>query len=154
MANEWHGYSVWECPDELAAWQWEAIVNLICTGVEEFNLRPNSPQPAERLHTRANPDGTKLIVESVFRPDWLVPARWGLLIRDCLNEVEPPITGYDDDGNPIYPEDPRPYRTGTIQKMLGNRVTAWGRDGPWAESGDAARAYLAENAAEWGEVAP
>lgn len=89
--------------------------------------------PVRRLHYRLSLDGTQVIIEAVFDSADLDPTD---LTRLC-KYISDSLAGK--------------YTPTQVRTALNNKVTVW--NGSYVASGDAARAYLAANSANW-EVAP
>jgi len=127
MAN-WHGYILLEKPAALTMAQWRDVLTAL---YPIFNTSPDDAQPANRLHYRLSLDNTKALIEATFDTtdlDIHDLNRLAKYISDALAGA---------------------YTPAQVRTAMATHITLWRLNEPWALSGNAARAYLAANAAQW-----
>lgn len=159
-----HLYVLWSCPPALAAWQWRPLMRRVIQKLNRYGADdpvtgewteslPANVQPPHRVHYRVNSDRSEVIIECLLDTDNVDIDKAAKWLTKKINAIEPPILSYDEDGNPVYPADPRPYTEQQVANGLRNYVSVFGGlQATWAESRDAANAYVAANAEDWGEA--
>ena len=121
----------------------------LVTALQALGTRNGSPQPAERNHWRIRPDNDAVIFEAMFDEDNLTIAAVKAFLAAAMSVSAATISHATQ--QPQYGLTVTFTHSATDQL----RMIAFGHDGGWPDwsaSGDAARAYLAANAAAWGEA--
>lgn len=123
----------------------------LVTGLQALGVNNNSVQPAERIHWRVRTDNNAIIFEALFDEDNLtiaaIKARLATIFGVAVGTISHSTsqTAY---GLVVT------FTHSAQQKI---RMVAFGHNGSvwgtWVDSNAAARAYLAANAAAWGENA-
>ena len=159
-----HLYVLWSKPGAIEMWQWKPLMQKVYQKLNRYGVTdpetgewsenlPANVQPPHRLHYRTNNDESGVIIECLLdldNVDMDLAASW---LTTKINQIEPPIIGYEEDGSPVYADDPRPYTEDQVKAGLQNRVTLFaGKNATWEESRQAAAAYIAANAEDWGEM--
>ena len=121
----------------------------LVTALQALGTRNGSPQPAERNHWRIRPDSDAVIFEALFNEDNLDIAAVKAFLATAMTVSAATISHATQQSTYGL------IATFTHSATDQLRMIAFGYDGGWPDwlaSGDAARAYLAANAAAWGEA--
>jgi hypothetical protein len=127
---DWHGYILLQKPAALSLTQWRACMLALA---QRLGLRDNDGQPANRMQVRRRLDDGAVLLEACFDTDDLDISQTARGIVSILFDA---LAGA--------------YTRAQIKTALTNNVTRWGGD--WEQSRQQASAYLAANAAAWGDV--
>ncbi len=121
----WHGYALLVKPSVLSMQDWRTVLLALYRVLDGSS---DDLMPSRRLHYRLSSDNMKVIVEACFEAGNLGLDRLAQYLSSALDGKYTPaqcLAGLKDNVEIFRPNEPR---------ML---------------SGDAARAYLAANKAEW-----
>lgn len=118
---DWHGYILVTVPPGFTATNRRAAYDALATIGKQHD-----PSPAKINHSRESLNGSQIIFEAEFDEDEIT--------RDAVVDLVAEATGL-----------PRP----PIDATMGYQIFAEGEE--WMESGDACRAFLADNRDDWEE---
>lgn len=124
----WEGYALLKKPTILSMADWRTVLVALWRLLGKAD---DDPMPSRRLHYRLNNAGDAVIVQATFDIADLDPNDLTRLCKYISNALG------------------GKYTPAQVRTALQNNVTVWQLNKPRLVSGDAARAYLAANAAEW-----
>jgi hypothetical protein len=111
----------------------------------------SDPQPSHRNHRRVRLDGDAVIFEAAFGDNDLTVSALRQYVADVFGVPVAQVTSAT--ANQTFASIPSPIVTLTYQAVARLRVALFGgTSATWVQSAVEVRAYLAANAAAWGDV--
>ncbi len=161
-----HIYCLWTRPPALAAWQWRPLMRRVIQKLNRYGADdpvtgewteslPANVQPPHRVHYRVDSDGSKIIIECLLDTDNVDIDKAAKWLTTKLNSIAEPVAVADDaELVPIARQAVKTtYTEAQVKTAMREKITVFGGlQATWAESRDAANAYIAANAEDWGEM--